>query len=446
MHSYFRTCPDFLKPCIFYLLIFHTNRIIRREASDSDGKSAEDNGEGYFSSLLNRNFIQEPSQFITSLNDTRIAWCRVNGFFREYILSQRTEDNLTFELSGRCSLTIQGTARHLIILESWDRDKIVFNSIDFSRLRSITVSGKWKSFFISNSTKLLRVLDLEDAVGVKNDDLHQMVKLLPRLKFLSIRGCHEISHLPSSLGDLRQLQSLDVRHTSIVSLPPSITNLQKLQYIRAGYTYTTTSEEPSPRCLPVSMFSKLCRPGVEVPGGIGKLTALHTLGVVNVSASGGKAILKELKMLTQLRKLGVSGINRKNGDEFCSAISSHGHLESLSVWLDKDSENCFDGISLPLKNVQSLKLYGLVDKLPRGILQYSQDALKEVKLTKLELEMDKLSKYDIAMLGALPKLCILRVKQLKEGTQTEGRPGEPTSPAPKETATEAVVTSLPCSL
>ncbi|KQJ88888.1 disease resistance protein RPP13 [Brachypodium distachyon] len=430
MQSYFRDCQDFLKPCIFYLSIFPLDHRIRRRrlvrrwiaegyARDCDKKSAEDNGEDYFSSLLDLSIIQQPPQSVTTnLNDTRMALCQVNGFVREYIVSRRMEENLVFELGGSCCLTTQRTGRHLIILESWDRDMIVFNSIDFSRLRSMTVFGEWKSFFISDTMKILRVLDLENAKDVLDDDLHRIVKLLPRLKSLSIRGCHEISHLPSSVGDLRQLQSLDVRHTSIVSLPSNITNLEKLQYIRAGNT--TTSEEPSTPCLPVSMLSKLCRPGhqvgVEVPGGIGKLTALHTLGVVNISASGGKAILKELKKLTQLRKLGVSGINRKNRDEFRSAISSHSHLESLSVWLDKDSENCLDGISLPLKNVQSLKLYGLVDKLPGGIKQDSQDALKEVKLTKLELEMDKLSKDDIAVLGALPKLCTLRVKQFKEGT------------------------------
>jgi hypothetical protein len=104
--------------------------------------------------------------------------------------------------------------------------------------------------------------------------------------------------------------------------------------------------------------------GVEAPAaGIGKLTALQTFGVVNVGGARGKSILKELNKLTQLRKLGVCGINRENWQDLCCNILGHGHLKSLSVHLDKDDdgETFFSSTgamfsSLP-KNLKSLKLY-----------------------------------------------------------------------------------------
>jgi Leucine-rich repeat (LRR) protein len=254
--------------------------------------------------------------------------------------------------------------------------------------------------------RLLRVLDLEDALGVKDEDLKTMVKRVLRLKFLSLRGCSEISRLPNSLGDLRQLQTLDVRHTRIVKLPASISKLQKLQYVRAGTKAPASAPLASSSRLP-EFIRRHGLVGVKVPRGIGKLTALHTLGVVNVDASGGKAIMEELKKLTQLRKLGVSGINRRNSKTFFSAISGHVHLESLSVQLDKDSRGCLAGILLHLKTLQSLKLHGPVEKLP--VLEISQDS----KLTKLDLEMTLLTETDIELIHSLPKLCILRIKQLQ---------------------------------
>ncbi|XP_048550786.1 disease resistance protein Pik-2-like [Triticum urartu] len=420
MYSYFRTCPDSIKACIFYLSIFPRGHGIRRRrlvrrwiaegySRDSDEESAVDKGENFFSKLLDLSIVQQMPQLVTpAFSDTRIVMCQVNGFIREYIVSRRMEENLVFELGPNCVLTTERKGRHLIIFKNWVRDIIVFDSIDFSRLRSLTVFGKWESFFISKSMRLLRVLDLEDASGLKDEDLIEMVKRLRRLNFLSLRGCSEISHLPSSLGELRQLQTLDVRHTSIARLPKNIGKLQKLQYIRAGTTISAlTSPAPSRSLLELRRHRDLH--GVEVPRGIGKLTALHTLGVVNVIASGGKAFVKELKKLTQLRKLGVSGINRHNSEDFFSAISGHVHLESLLVRLAEGNQRSLDGISLPWENLQSLKLHGLQDKLPLLEGQLS-------KLKKLDVEMDSLEKTDIESLAMLPNLCILRlrVKQLPD--------------------------------
>jgi hypothetical protein len=204
--------------------------------------------------------------------------------------------------------------------------------------------------------RLLRVLDLEDvSSGVTNADVEQMVEMLPRLKFLSVRSCREISQLPDSIGNLKHLQTLDIRETSVTKLPKSIINLQKLQYIRAGTTTHHQATEAAdknpaqsaasmrrPYATLVSCLSKLRRhgslngagsyhSGVKVPRGIERLFDMHTLSVADIEAAGGDAILEEQKKLTKFHKLGVSGVKPNHIQKFFAAISDHAHLESLSL-------------------------------------------------------------------------------------------------------------------
>jgi hypothetical protein len=246
MRSYFDGCSDSLKTCIFYLSIFPPNQNIRRShllrrwiaegyCRDTYSGTAEENGKRLFSELINLSIIQ-CQKAIKYLY-------QVNGFFHEYIVSRPMEDNLVFALEGNCRLNSQHAGQHLTVRRSWDRDITVFRSMDLSRLRSLTVFGKWMPFFLSSNMSLLRVLDMAGTSGILDGDLEQIAKVLPRLKFLSLRGCKEIIHLPESFGGLRQLQTLDVRHTSIVKLPLCITKLQKLQYIRASTIISDEGDE-----------------------------------------------------------------------------------------------------------------------------------------------------------------------------------------------------------
>ncbi|CAN6372929.1 unnamed protein product [Urochloa humidicola] len=439
VHSYFLTCPDFLKPCVFYLSLFPVNhniqrmRLVRRwiaegYSRDSKQSTALETAEEFFSKLMKLCMIKMLGSAILA-SSFSMPFCQVNGFFREYIISRSMEENLVFTLEGSCSMNSQRTGRHLAIGSTWDRDINVFKSIDVSRLRSLTVFGDWRSFFISDNMRLLRVLDLEDASGITEKDLEQMVKLLPRLKFLSLRGCRHIFRLPDSLSDLQQLQTLDIRDTFVTMLPKSIIKLKKLQFIRAGITISLDNHTGRIQILPpiagspsLSEFRRRHRTGVshnccvKVPGGIGRLTALNSLGVIDVGASRGETIIKELKDLTLLRDLEVSGINRNNSHEFFSTISGHRHLEFLSVKFDDDNLGCMDGISPLLENLQSLKLYGLVGMLPVWMMQLQS-------LTRIELQMTTLPQEEMDALEGIPNLRILClfVKEFQDGKLQFGR-------------------------
>ncbi|KAF8656464.1 hypothetical protein HU200_060684 [Digitaria exilis] len=422
-------------------------RLVRRWVAegycmDTKEETAEEKGEQSCLELCRRNIVHVPGS--TSMSYMmRMPPCQVNGFFREYIVSRSMEENLVFALEGHCSVNKQHTGRHLAIGSTWDRDMSVYRGIDVSRLRSLTVFGKWDPFFITDKMRLVRVLDLEDASSVTDCDLKLIVKLLPHIKFLSLRRCKEISHLPDSFGSLKQLQTLDIRHTSVVKLPQSIIKLQKLQHICAGTAVPMDGDSSTVESIPspleaASASASMNRPcdatlvsqlkswkpwtrcsqelptchngGIELPRGIGKMMALTKITVVDVGIACGRPILEELKNLTQLRKLGLSGIKREICEALCSAISAFIHLESLSLWLEKSQTGCLDAISSPPEKLKILKLYGYTGKLPAWIHMLSN-------LSKLKIQKDMIMQDDVDLPNSLPNLNTLNLssKEFQHG-------------------------------
>lgn len=287
------------------------------------------------------------------------------------------------------------------------------------------------------------MLDLENTTGLVDHHLEHVWKLL-HLIYLSLRGCRDIYHLPDSLGNLRQLETLDVRSTSIVMLPKAITKLGKLQYLHAGakrdhavgrrYTsdrsctlLTVGAQLCAECCVPQlleidgfnrhdactyaccavipGIFKKLNHGGVMLPRGSRKLKALHTLRDVDL-VSGDNAVLHDKERLTGLRKLGLMSITKENGPKVSSVISHLSHLETLMV--KSYSEFLYLGdISSPPKNLQSLKLYGTMEKL-QGWINELQNLVK----LKLSLHLSCQSEHDAAILvlGELPYLNMLSMQ------------------------------------
>uniref|UniRef100_A0A0D9Z064 Pib variant protein n=1 Tax=Oryza glumipatula TaxID=40148 RepID=A0A0D9Z064_9ORYZ len=319
--------PYHLKSCFLYLSIFPEDQIISRRrlvhrwaaegySTAAHGKSAVEIADDYFMELKNRSMILPFQQSARSRKS--IDSCKVHDLIRDIAISKSMEENLVFRMEEGCSSYIHGAIRHLAISSNWKGDKDEFKGIvDLSRIRSLSLFGYWEPFFVSSKMRFIRVLDFEGTRGLNYHHLDQIWKLI-HLKFLSLRGCVGIDLLPDFLGNLRQLQMLDIR----------------------------VHEEE----------------GAMVPSGI------------------RNAVLRDIGMLTGLHKLGVAGINRKNGEAFRLAISNLSKLESLS----------------------SLKLYGNLKTLPEWIKELQH-------LVKLELVGARLLEHDVDMefLGKLPKLEIL---------------------------------------
>ncbi|MCI38473.1 NBS-containing resistance-like protein, partial [Trifolium medium] len=61
--------------------------------------------------------------------------------------------------------------------------------------------------------------------------------------------------------------------------------------------------------------------------GIGCLKSLQKLYFLEADQN----VVQELKMLKQLRKLGIKSVRREYGNALCAAIQEMNHLESLNI-------------------------------------------------------------------------------------------------------------------
>lgn len=406
-----------------------------------------------FMELVERSMILPTQQSFCSIQG--FDSCQLHDLIRDISIAKSMEENLVFRLEEGCSSDTPGAVRHLAISNNWDGDERQLEAtVELSRIRSLPVFGKWRPFYISAKMRFLRVLDLEGTKGIANCDLEYIGKLL-HLRYLSLRGCDQIFYLPDSVGNLRQLVTLDIKKTQIAILPKTIIKLSKLQYLHAGNILIMGEETNcSTKCqnimelqcalcamcclnelLHVSdlrrrdactigcciMFPNIIRGinehGVKVPRGTRKLRALHTLRYVHLA--WGNDVIKEIKGLTGLRKLGVVGINKKNGLGFCSAISSLNRLESLSVQSDGGLNGCLDVMSTSPKNLQSLKLFGSLEKLPewiKGLQNLVKLKLRSTSLPCNHAAMEALGNLpNLSILGLLESDCKMDVLQFKGG-------------------------------
>lgn len=428
--------PYHLKSCFLYMAIFPEDYNIKRKrlirlwvaegySREMEHLTAEEVGDKYFAELLDRSMIM-PAKKVTH-STGKIYSCVLHDLIREICVSESMKEELVFTLEEGWNSNRKNKVRQLAISSNWKRDKDEFERIlDLSHVRSLTVFGEWMPFFITDTMKFVRVLDLEDATGLTDHHLNQIC-LLFHLKYLSLRGCKEIFKMPESLGNLRQLHTMDIRGTYIFQLPSSFNNLRKLQQLHASAWFKdehkvgpsisnerVTENVKRHNKLKLSFscgknFHLLGRNHnascvVQVPTGIGKLNALRTLGYVRFGHGKGNASVKELKGLTQLRKLELHGVDRTNCRDFWSAIAGHNHLVSLSVNRDcvaDDLDWHLGGNLSPPKFLGNLKLWGRLVRVMDwvGQLQY---------LSKLQLHRSGLKQDVIEAIGKLPKLGILR--------------------------------------
>ncbi|CAN6709721.1 unnamed protein product [Malus baccata var. baccata] len=175
-------------------------------------------------------------------------------------------------------------------------------------------------------------------------------------KIIRLRNT-KVKLLPDSIGNLQNLETLDLKQSLVYEIPATISKLVKLRHLLAyhrDYNYA------------VGLFWNMEK-GVKIHEGIGCLHALQKLSYVEAN-HGGIRLIKELEKLRQLRKLGLKNLKREDGRAVCASVEKMNYLESLILTaINEDEVLDLESISTPPQFIRSLRLIGRLEQLPGWI-------------------------------------------------------------------------------
>ncbi|CAO2173751.1 unnamed protein product [Urochloa humidicola] len=400
--------PPHLKTCLLYLTIFPENYEIRRQRlirrwiaegfiDEQRGINKEQVATDYFNGLINRNLVQ-PGQVDY---DGNARSCRVHPVMHDFLVCKSMEENfVTLVHPGGLQdhtpyngairwLSVHGKAK-----ENQGREHN--ESADLSHTRSLSLFGDVSPMPQLKKMEMLRVLDLEDCQSSLDRSL-DVLPMLFLLRYLSLRGT-DASRLPSAIGALHHLETIDIRRTRIQVLPPSIVQLHKLVYLLAGM--------------------------ISLPRGVGKLKALQTLSYADIKKSDMSAV-QELGDLTNLVKLAIfcSQESRNSLLPVLQKLAGHS-LRSLVVagrsgcWMDSSH-------SLPTPPRFSLQRFQIDDSVLNTIPKVV--ASSSVNLVEMDISFQQLSAQGLRVLESIQSLlrlclCLMFVQEEQFVFQNDGFP------------------------
>ncbi|KAG4399892.1 hypothetical protein GLYMA_08G319300v4 [Glycine max] len=380
--------PYHLKPCFLYFGIYPEDyevgcgRLIRQWVaegfvkSDEAAQTLEEVAEKYLNELIQRSLVQ-----VSSFSRFgKIKSCRVHDVVREMIREKNQDLSVCHSASERGNLSKSGMIRRLTIASGSNN---LTGSVESSNIRSLHVFSDEElseSLVKSMPTKyrLLRVLQFEGAPMYDYVPPIESLGDLSFLRYLSFRRSSKIVHLPKLIGELHNLETLDLRYTGVRKMPREIYKLKKLRHLNGYY-------------------------GFKMDSGIGDLTSLQTLRGVDISHNT-EEVVKGLEKLTQLRVLGLREVEPRFKSFLCSLINKMQHLEKLYI-TSRDGSTYgkmdlhFD-VFAPV--LQKVSLMGRLKKFPNWVAKLQN-------LVTLSLSFTQLTHDPLPLLKDLPiltHLCI----------------------------------------
>ncbi|TXG75240.1 hypothetical protein ES332_1Z004700v1 [Gossypium tomentosum] len=415
--------PPYLRPCFLYLSHFPedyeilADRLIQlwvaegivssKQEEGDEGQIAEDVAEGYLLELAERCMIQVRKRDIATL---KIRSFQMHDLMRDFCLSKAKQQKFLYiadhsnAVSAHKFIWIQCIKKSFIPLtvsnhfenhEYGSYHPLVLLLYVFGFCVIVTKwRGIWKYMF--NNLNFLRVLDFERG-GEGGFKLPNDIGKLIHLRFLRLRGLEFFlsSKLPSSLGNLRCLQTLDLRIESEWSDSIHVPNvLWRMQQLRHLY-------------LPEE-----CDRKTKLK--LGTLRNLQTL----VNFNTKNCYVKDLINMTNIRELEIRGpfniedFNTKELDKNPPIIQSK-YLHSVSIISEEEIDpRHLAHLLLSCENISKLSLDVKIRRLPE--YHYLSSNLAYIKLRRiLQLHEEAFIGKEMFCSGqAVAKLKSLSLKEL----------------------------------
>lgn len=384
--SYFNL-PHHLRTCLLYLSAFPEDWLINKDhligrwiaegfVNAEPGESLYEAGLRYFNDLINRSLIQPWDQ-----ERGVVLGCRVHNVILNFLVSKSVEENF-FSLSGPSGLptSLHSKVRRLSLQNSYQENVVSWIKSIKPYVRSVACFVKCKELFPLTEFEVVRVLDLQLCRALTNVHLAN-IEVLLQLRYLNISGTG-VSELPAGIGQVQNLETLDIRRTQVKKLPSTIVRLEKLARLFVSSN-------------------------VKFPAkGFSKMKGLEQLKRFSIDGQP-LSFLKELGHLTNLRTLeavcdGILDVNDEGRGwgiftSSLQALCSHKLVDVNIYRATVDSPPIPMDSSFPA--LQSLRTFVIshISSLPiwMGLL---------VNLELLKLRTKRFTPEDLRVLGGLPAL------------------------------------------
>jgi len=319
--------PYHMRNCLLHLGTFPEGHEIYKDillwrwiaegfVTEKQGFTLEQVAESYFYEFINRSLIQ-PITLVPRFGVYAVEeGCRVHDIVLNFLISRSAEENFVTMLDGQGIPSSNQRIRRLSIKDNPEHELAISRgTVDLSHLRSVSICNveRWIVPPVMPPVldlPVLRVLDLERCGDFTTVDLNCILGLF-HLRYLGFRGASGVM-LPTKIGNLQYLETLDFIGAGVTQLPESIIHLKRLM--------------------------RLVGEQLIMPDGFGNMESLEELGNLdgcNCSINFGE----DLALLSKLRVLRVTFMWNRTSDlgtrkaSLISSLSKLGGSNLQSVYI-----------------------------------------------------------------------------------------------------------------